>query len=103
MNRSTTATCGRYRRASSTASSPFEAVTQRSTQGCWVSISRKPQCTTSWSSTTSTRRRCGLRVATVLLAGASAIERYHQPHVPAVGAVWPELDDPTALQRLERG
>ena len=40
---------------------PSCAVRQRSTQGCSVSSSRKPQCTTSWSSTTSTRRlRSGL-------------------------------------------
>ena len=43
--------------------SPVCALTQRSTHGCWVSISRKPQCTTSWSSTTSTRRRSGLRLS----------------------------------------
>jgi len=56
-NRSTSATCGLRLSSSPSASAPVRAARQRSTQGCSPSRTRKPQCTTSWSSTTSTRRR----------------------------------------------
>ena len=72
MNRSTSATCGSKRSASAAASAPLRALRQRSTQGCSVSMRRKPQWTTSWSSTTRTRRRrcapsAGIRTGRTLM------------------------------------
>src|SRR5579884_909577 len=78
------------------ASSAEFALTQRSTQVSWVSMRRKPQCTTSWSSTTSTRRREGLRVP-------SAIDRHHEPDLPGARAALAELDHAAHLERLEGG
>ena len=70
-----------------TASDPLWALTQRSTQSCCVSISRKPQCTTSWSSTTSTRSRSGLRWASVIVI------RDDEAHLPGAGLAFAELDE----------
>src|SRR5579875_3075527 len=81
------------------ASSPLEAATQRSTHGCWVSISRKPQWTTSWSSTTSTRRRLALRLST--RGVRSGIVGHQQAQLPAVGGEGPELEKTAGLKRLE--
>ena len=60
------------RAPSASASAPVRAAMQRSTQGCSPSSTRKPQCTTSWSSTTRTRSlRSGAsgRLGTALTPG----------------------------------
>src|SRR5579875_3124627 len=75
---------------------------QRSTQLCWLSISLIHQCTTSWSSTTSTRSRSGLRRA-LTIALTSAIDRHHQPNLPASRLTLAELNHAAGLQRLKRG
>src|ERR1700742_3148475 len=80
-----------------TASGPVWADTQRSTHDCWVSISRKPQCTTSWSSTTSTRSRSGLRSSSVIVLVGD-----HEAHLPDALLALAELDDAVGLQSLER-
>ena len=71
----------------SSASSTVVAVRQRSTQGCSVSSSRKPQCTTSWSSTTSTRR---LRSGLIRSSSRTGTTRRTRQSPDAVG---PELHD----------
>ena len=82
--------------------SPLRALRQRSTHGCSPSISRKPQCTTSWSSTTSTRRRG--RSSRAALAPftsgrpAGTASRTRQRARLALA----ELDDAAVLERLER-
>src|ERR1700735_1531696 len=79
------------------ASAPECALRQRSTHGCWVSMSRIPQWTTSWSSTTRTLKRSGLRAAD------SELIRHHQPDLPDAWVAPPELAPAAALDRLERG
>src|SRR6516165_5681584 len=79
------------------ASGPECALRQRSTHGCWVSMRRIPQWTTSWSSTTRTLNRSGLR------SDASEVNRHHQPDLPGPGLALAELDHATALERLECG
>ena len=77
---------------------------QRSTHGCSPSIIRRPQCTTSWSSTTSTRSLRSLEPAAIrdgLRSGP--VKRHRQSHAPVAGLALAELDDPADLQRLERG
>src|SRR3954454_15151771 len=93
---STSATSGSSRLVSAIASCALRALRQRSTHGCCVSISRKPQCTTSWSSTTSTLSR---RVEEGSAGGA--IDK--QPHLPSLASARPELDDPADLEGLQRG
>ena len=67
---------------------------KRSTHGCSPSISRKPQWTTSWSSTTSMRSSSRVRRS---LAGT--VSRTRQRSV----ADRAEVDDAARLERLERG
>src|SRR4051812_24422824 len=66
-------------------------------------MSRRPQCTTSWSSTTSTRSlrseepaamRDGLR--------SGPVKGYCQSDAPRAGRALAELDDATELERLQR-
>src|SRR5689334_3661144 len=69
-------------------------------------MSRKPQWTTSWSSTMSTRSRRS-EVPPVSRAGLTStsdtINRYRQSHPPRPLLGLAELDDAVRLQRLERG
>src|SRR3954470_7977251 len=90
------------------ASSVLRALRQRSTHGCSPSISRKPQCTTSWSSTTSTRRRRSppppvLPPPRRLGFTSGTPKRHRQSHSPHARLALAELDDPTGLDRLQRG
>src|SRR3954452_13351457 len=57
---------------------------------------RKPQCTTSWSSTTSTHRRRPSPPST-----SPGVDK--EPHLPSVGPTGPELDDPAELECFARG
>src|SRR5665213_3118844 len=60
---------------------------------------RNPQCTTSWSSTTSTLSRSGLRSASAM----PILDVGHdEPHLPGARVALPELHHSAALQRLER-
>src|SRR4051794_13639466 len=98
-NRSTSATRGSKRRVWPIASSIERALRQRMTHGCWLNSSRKPQCTTSWSSTISTP---------ILLPPGSTplsliVERHHQADLPATFVTRPELDDAAQLECLEGG
>src|SRR3954447_17021466 len=96
-NRSTSATCGSKRRVWPIASSALRALRQRVTQGCWLNNSRKPQWTTSWSSTISTQS-----LRPVPLSSLSVFTgRDHQPDLPLVAVARAELDEATHLQRLE--
>src|SRR5581483_967433 len=102
--RSIRATSGSKRRTRSSASSPVRAARHRSTHGCSPSSTRKPQWTTSWSSTTNTRRRrpsalwAGL--ALIVLPGT---ERYQQPYAPATISGGAGFDGASLLERLKRG
>src|SRR5690349_2662289 len=84
------------------ASSVLRALRQRSTHGCSPSISRRPQCTTSWSSTTSTRRRRSLEPVAIRLGFMSTVNRHRQTHAPRAGVALAELDDAAELERLQR-
>src|SRR3954447_9393869 len=96
-NRSTRATCGSKRRVCPIASSIERALRQRVTHGCWLNSRRKPQWTTSWSSTISTP---SLRPLPFI--SASVITgRHHQPDRPAIAVARAELHDTAVLQRLE--
>src|SRR3954454_18204299 len=98
-NRSTSATRGSKRRVCPIASSIERALRQRVTQGCWLNSRRKPQWTTSWSSTISTR--------TLLPPGSKPfsliVDRHHQSNLPATLVAGAELDDAAQLERLEGG
>src|ERR671933_2144018 len=85
------------------ASSVLRALRQRSTHGCSPSIRRKPQWTTSWSSTTSTRRRRPAGRASGPAPTSGTVNRHRQPHAPRPRLALPELDHPADLERLERG
>src|SRR4051795_6206367 len=65
---------------------------------------RKPQCTTSWSSTTSTRSRLSAPppAASRLGLTSGTPKRHRQSHAPDPGLALAELDDPARLDRLER-
>src|SRR3954468_15821037 len=66
-------------------------------------MSRSPQWTTSWSSTTSTRSlRSELPAAMREGFRAGPVKRYRQSDAPAAGLGVDELDDAADLQRLER-
>src|SRR3954464_691926 len=85
------------------ASSVLRAERQRSTQGCSPSISRRPQCTTSWSSTTSTRSLRSEEPAAMRDGLRRAPAKGHcQPDAPAAGLALAELHDAAELERLER-
>ena len=84
------------------------ALTQRSTQGWLPSIRRKPQWTTSWSSTISTRsfvssptssRRDRARRPSLALVPM----RHDEADLPQVAVAGAELEQPTVLKRLEAG
>src|SRR4051812_41333 len=66
---------------------------------------RKPQCTTSWSSTTSTRSRLSAPPPPASRLGLTSgtPKRHRQPYAPDPGLALAELDDPTRLDRLECG
>src|SRR5215218_4727719 len=84
------------------ASSVLRALRQRSTQGCSPSISRRPQCTTSWSSTTSTRSLRSPEPDAIRLGLTSGTLMGHrQSHAPDPGLTWPELDQAAELERLQ--
>ena len=88
---------------SAIASSPLRALRQRSTHGCSPSISRSPQCTTSWSSTTSTRSLRSPEPEAIRLGLTSGtLMRHRQSHAPGARLALAELDEPADLQRLER-
>src|SRR4051794_29378023 len=97
-NRSTSATCGSNRRVCPIASSALRALRQRVTQGCWLNSRRKPQWTTSWSSTIKTASLRPARSRSSVFTG-----RHHEPDLPLVAVACPELDEAAHLQRLERG
>ena len=81
--------------------SAVAAPAQRSTQGWRSSSRRKPQWTTSWSSTTRTRSERSRPFA----AAAGAAHRWSptdHAHVPAPARQRAELDQGVLLQRLER-
>src|SRR4051794_29486234 len=98
-NRSTSATRGSKRRVWPIASSIERALRQRVTHGCWLKSSRKPQWTTSWSSTIST--------PTLLPPGSTPlsliVHRHHQADLPAAFIAGAELDHAAQLERLEGG
>src|SRR3954471_23191000 len=82
----------------------LRALRQRSTHGCSPSMSRSPQWTTSWSSTTSTRRRrSAVPEASQPGLTSGPFKRHRQPHAPAAGLALAELDNTARLQGLERG
>ena len=74
----------------------LRALRQRSTHGCSPSISRKPQWTTSWSSTTSTRRRRSPVVPVASRPGlrSGAVNRHRQPDAPVPGSRSPNSTMP---------
>ena len=76
---------------------PLRAARQRLDPRLPPSSRRKPQWTTSWSSTTSTRRRLSRRRL------VAPRQRAHQPHAPALAATGPNSTKPPWLERLERG
>src|SRR3954452_15850359 len=98
-NRSTSATRGSKRRGGPIASSIERALRQRVTQGCWLKSRRKPQWTTSWSSTIST--------PTLFPPGSKPfsliVDRHHQADLPAAFVAGAELDHAAQLERLEGG
>src|SRR3954453_14735928 len=98
-NRSTSATCGSKRRVWPIASSAVRALRQRVTHGCWLNSSRKPQWTTSWSSTIRTQNFRPWSSSAPLLV----VNRHHQPDLPAIVLARTELDEAADLQRLEGG
>src|SRR3954453_13795887 len=66
-------------------------------------MSRSPQCTTSWSSTTRTRSlRSELPAAMREGFRSGPVKRYRQSDAPAAGFALAELDDAADLPRLER-
>src|SRR3954471_23963341 len=97
-NRSTSATCGSKRRVWPIASSAVRALRQRVTHGCWLNSSRKPQWTTSWSSTIRTES-----FRPVSTAASVATRRHHQPDLPLVAVAGAELHEATGLERLAGG
>src|SRR5215218_8022034 len=89
--------------SSAIASSPLRALRQRSTHGCSPSMRRRPQWTTSWSSTTSTRSLRSLDPDAIRLGFTSgALMRNRQSDSPDTRLALAELDQPADLQRLER-
>src|SRR3954452_8224478 len=97
-NRSTSATCGSKRRVWPIASSAVRALRHRVTHGCWLNSSRKPQWTTSWSSTISTQSLRPVPFSSVSVFTG----RNHQPDLPFVAVARTELDEAAHLQRFER-
>src|SRR3954452_2505644 len=67
-------------------------------------MSRSPQWTTSWSSTTRTRSLRSPEPDAIRLGETSGtLMRHRQSHPPRTGLALAELDDPADLERLERG
>ena len=109
-SRSTSATWGSKRRQSASASLLVRAARQRSTHSSWPSISRNPQCTTSWSSTTRTRNgfcatESGAALLTEELIPASAprgapatfralFRRTRERRRAGAPRAWPNVDRP---------
>src|SRR5215218_8921038 len=85
-----------------TASWVLRADRQRSTHGCSPSISRSPQCTTSWSSTTSTRSLRSL-VPAAMRDGlrSGPVNGNSQSDAPLPGVAFAELDDAAELECLQ--